>query len=58
MLHKIEEVIKEANKCGADNILLYYSGHGDLNTGGWICSIGDKPVIDIEDSYVTVEEVL
>ena len=58
MLYKIEKVIKEAVKVGADNILLYYSGHGDLDTGGWICSIGNKPCTEIEDSYVTIEEVL
>ena len=58
MLHKINDAVKRAVSEGADSFLLYYSGHGDLNTGGWICSLGDKPCIDIEDSYVTVEEVL
>ena len=58
LLHKVDEAVKLAMKEGADSFLLYYSGHGDLNTGGWICSLGDVPCVDIEDSYVTIEEVL
>ena len=42
---------------GASDFLIYYSGHGDIETGGWICHL-DKACIDIEESYVTLEEVL
>ena len=57
LLHKVDEAVKLAMKEGADVFMLYYSGHGDLDTGGWICSL-EEMCIDIEDAYVTIEEVL
>ena len=36
--------------------ILYYSGHGDKETGGWKTSL-DYPSLEIEESLITMDEI-
>ena len=38
-------------------MLLYYSGHGDEDTGAWITTI-EEATVDLDDSLVKIEEIL
>ena len=37
--------------------MLYYSGHGDATTGGWLVNL-DAPTLEFNLSYVLIGEVL
>ena len=38
-----------------DRVFIYYSGHGDLDTGGWVTY---KPSISLSGVRITIEEIL
>jgi hypothetical protein len=57
LLNQVRKGIHQAKEEEADSFLLYYSGHGDEETGGWICHL-DEVSFDINDGRVNIEEIL
>ena len=57
LLNKLTESVKECINNDNDVLLIYYSGHGSKNNGGWIISLED-PSIEFDASLVAIYEVL
>ena len=51
----LRKIFKKAIDEQVDRVIIYYSGHGDRDTGGWITYKGD---ISMNGIRVTIKEVL
>jgi hypothetical protein len=56
LIHNIKKNFEQAKKDDADRVLIYYSGHGDKDTGGWVTY--NDGGININNTRLTMFEIL
>ena len=57
MIDKLKVAIDEAMDKKCNNFVIYYSGHGSIENGGWMINL-EKVSLDMFESIVTLDEVL
>ena len=57
MKDKLDLAIKEAINKKCNSFVIYYSGHGSIEHGGWMINL-EKASLDMFESIVTLDEVL
>ena len=56
MLDCLRKGFDDAVKNNVTDYMIYYTGHGDVNTGEWLVFL-DKPSIDSTDEKISIEEI-
>ena len=56
MINHLKKGFKEAVDKGVTDYMIYYSGHGEKETGEWIVYL-DEPSLKVEDERITIEEI-
>ena len=56
MLNCLRKGFDDAVKNKVTDYMIYYSGHGDSQTGEWLVYL-EKPCINFEDERISIQEI-